>query len=130
MVFALSTAPWMEQHTTVSEQFFFGVAMALIGLVFAMMFILVISLVINAITRSARQQNRENTADAVPVAAGAAESGTVPGSFAVQAAVRTPAASAGNPALIAVLAAAISAFNAQAAQPSTAGFIIRRVRRV
>lgn len=123
MSIALMLTNWTERFSTSTERFFFGVTMTLVGLTIVLLVLALISLMISTISRLirgrlvARTDARTAAADSDSVAFTPAVNQQVSGNV-------------GDAAWIAVLAAAIHAFNASAGKQTTAGFVIRRFRRV
>ena len=122
-------ASWTENYATVSEKLFIGVTMALIGIVIVVMILALISIVVSLISRligrgfqpSASSRKSGSSEAALP-----AEDTFTKTDDALQAADDSFDH-------IAVIAAAIAAYKADAGPGiahSTAGFFVRRIRRV
>lgn len=119
MSIALMLTNWTERFSTSTERFFLGVTMTLVGLTIVLLVLALISLMVSTLSRLIRGKSvaRTATADSVSVIFAPAVNQPVAGH-------------AGDAAWIAVLAAAIHAFNESAGKQTTAGFVIRRFRRV
>jgi len=125
-ILVAGAASWTENYATVSEKLFIGVTMALLGIVIVVIILALISAVVSLISRLInRDQNtstsghtrRAQNAVTQPVIAKTSKSASV-------------SASNPSPDLIAVIAAAIAAYRTEDGQRSTAGFLVRRIRRV
>ncbi len=118
-----ANVPWMENYSTVSEKFFIGVTLTLLGVSIVFLVLVLISFMVSVLSRLAGGSRKQAKAPAgAEPAAPAAQPATI------QAAPREEPET--ETTLIAVLAAAIAAYTAESAPHSSAGFIIRRVRRV
>lgn len=111
-----SAGRWTEQYGSLAERARLGVTMTLIGVVVVVLILALLSVLVSLISRLLSQKGDKEAPQAVqaarrPTAADADTSGT-------------------DAALIPVLAAAVAAYTASRSIPSTAGFIIRRIRRV
>jgi len=117
-----ASVPWMQNYSTVSEKFFIGVTMTLLGLSIVFLVLVLISFMVSALGRLAGGRRKQETPPVTEPAASVHQPAAV------------TAASSEEPetdaTLIAVLAAAIAAFTTESAPRSSAGFTIRRVRRV
>lgn len=134
MFIVTSSVPWMENFATVSDKFFIGVTMTLLGVSIVVLVLALISLfvsflsrLINSGTKSAKSGKQQSAAVPVPTKAVAVKAEPEPE---IASMADSGAGPTDQQALIAVLAAAVAAFSADAAPRSSAGFIIRRVRRV
>lgn len=141
MSFVMNLANWTERFSTPAERFFLGVTMTLVGLTIVLLVLSLISLMVSVISRAVRGKPDKriipyegHTLATSPIDVNRAASDTaivpvVPDN--------TVPESAGNAAdsttdstLVAIFAAAISAYTASAGPQTTAGFVIRRFRRV
>lgn len=140
MSFAMNLANWTERFSTPAERFFLGVTMTLVGLTIVLLVLSLISLMVSAISRVIRGRTDKRV---VRMEEHASASGTDQSADQVvdtSAVLAVPAddnqdASAGptdssDAMLVAIFAAAISAFTASSEPQTTAGFVIRRFRRV
>lgn len=127
-----SAVPWMENYATVTEKFFIGVTMTLLGVSIVVLVLALISLFVSFLSRLINRGGP--SADPVKTTPGSAAAN--PAQAAVMQAQEMnalseqPAVLEDRQVLAAVIAAAIAAFSAESAPRSSAGFIIRRVRRV
>jgi Na+-transporting methylmalonyl-CoA/oxaloacetate decarboxylase gamma subunit len=132
MFIIISNVPWMENFATFSDKFFIGVTMTLVGVSIVVLVLALISLFVSFLSRlinrgGAKSGKQPVAAVSAAPGAAAAKAEPVP---AVSLSTGSDAGEADQQALIAVLAAAVAAFSAESAPRSSAGFIIRRVRRV
>lgn len=118
-------APWTENYATVTEQLFIGVTMTLLGVSIVLLILAVISLFISALSRLINRRPDRGVQPAGPV-----ESASALPAAPIAASPDPDDAAGEQEALIAVITAAIAAFSADSPRQSTAGFVIRRVRRV
>jgi Na+-transporting methylmalonyl-CoA/oxaloacetate decarboxylase gamma subunit len=140
MSFAMNLANWTERFSTPAERFFLGVTMTLVGLTIVLLVLSLISLMVSAISRTIRGKTDKRV---IHFEGHAAESskGKSPDLVTETAAVRAVPADevqeapvsltdSSDATLVAIFAAAISAFSASSEPQTTAGFVIRRFRRV
>ena len=129
MFIIASNVPWLENYATLAEKLYIGVTMMLLGvtIVFAVLvvislFVSLLSLLINTGGNSSygRKAGKAGESAAKPAAV------TVPAA----AAASSADAPADDQAIIAVITAAVAACLAETTPRSSAGFTIRRVRRV
>ena len=141
MSFVMNLANWTERFSTPTERFFLGVTMTLVGLTIVLLVLSLISVMVSAISRVIRSKTNKSTVHFeghAPVASAATlstpakdltgipivSSDTTPATVPESADLMTDAT------LVALFAAAISAFTASSEPQTTAGFVIRRFRRV
>lgn len=130
-ILVAGAASWTENYATVSEKLFIGVTMALIGIVIVVMILALISIVVSLISRIVNRDSHSSDSGKTrkrnePAPAKAADRSSVKTS----AAARVTNDSFDH---IAVLTAAIAAYRSDTShdgQHSTAGFLVRRIRRV
>ncbi len=126
------SAPWTEHYATVSEQVFMGITMTLLGVSIVLLILSLISVTVWLISKLINRFSSRSPQQGKPLQAGKKADdgqGTAPAAVAHS---PVPAAEAApdDQALIAVLSAALAAFAQTRPPQSSAGFIIRRIRRV
>ncbi len=131
MFIIISNVPWMENFATFSDKFFIGVTMTLVGVSIVVLVLALISLFVSFLSRLINGGGAKSVKSGKqPVSAVA----VTPRAVSIKAEPEPAVASRADPtdqqALIAILASAVAAFTADSAPRSSAGFIIRRVRRV
>jgi sodium pump decarboxylase gamma subunit len=114
------SAPWTHSFATFAEKFFIGMTMALVGISIVFIVLVLISLFVQLLSRligggSAGKPKGPEQVTPVPE---------------VNVPEENPVARDDQQVIAAVIAAAVAAYTADAAPASSAGFTIRRVRRV
>jgi len=118
MFVLMSKAPWLENYATFSEKFFIGITMMLLGLSIVILILALLSMLVNLMSRLISGGKKDTPEKAIQT-----EMPSV-------AAPEEPPQTAVNHELVAVLAAAVAAYQADLKPKSTAGFTFRRTRRV
>lgn len=116
-----SAGRWTEQYGTLSEKAMLGVTMTLIGIVIVVLILALLSVLVSLLSRLLNPKGNKQLAQAEPPTRRPTTAPTDP---------ELVDASQADADLIAVLSAAVVAYTADQPLSSTAGFIIRRFRRV
>ena len=141
MSFVMNLANWTERFSTPAERFFLGVTMTLVGLTIVLLVLSLISLMVSAISRVIRgksdkrivlYEGQSPATLSIDAAFNASDAPVVPVVPVADAPVNTGSTADLTPdaTLVAIFAAAISAYAASAGPQTTAGFVVRRFRRV
>ena len=133
MFMVLNAADWTHQYGNFGEQTFLGITMSLVGMVIVMLILALISTIVGVMSwlivrqiRKSLQAGSLTPASSLPAASRPAQSAQLPAPTS-----ETGELTATDPALVAVIAAALACMlETTPATPTSAGFIIRKVRRV
>ena len=124
-----SSVPWMENYATVTEKVFIGVTMALLGITIVVVVLALISLFVSLMSRVINAGGQRGPGGQTgKVTPAEPEEEEVTGQ--VLPPEEADGQEAGQQTLVAVITAAVAAYMADDTPRSSAGFIIRRVRRV